>query len=226
MFALKFYGEQPPALIDNLQVGGRCPHCGKGSRFTQHTRSISSLVRNDEAEEIVIGYACDACMGVIPIRWELSRWHRDTPEVRNPELVLRATEDYNFEHVPEAIETEIREALNCLSVDAYHGFAALCRRAVQEICSDLGADGVSKVQKQIEEMLEMTELGEGWEELARQIMLTGHDGAHPELPEVDEDRAGVLLSLLRDLTYELYTRPGKVEEAAELRQDAIERENQ
>jgi len=52
-------------------------------------------------------------------------------------------------------------------------------------------------------------------------MLTGHDGAHPHLPEVGQERAAVLLSLLKDLVYELYTRPGKVKKAASLRQQSI-----
>ncbi len=69
---------------------------------------------------------------------------------------------------------------------------------------------------------ELTGLDEGGRELARQIMLTGHDGAHPHLPEVDQARAAVLLSLLQDLTYQLYTRPGKAREAAELRQRAVD----
>jgi hypothetical protein len=222
---LKFYGNEPPRRIDQIKIGGKCPHCGDGSRFTKHT-SCRSVPRTDEAEEVIIGYACDACLKSIPIRWEVNGWQSDIPVGEKPELILRSQEDYNFDHVPEAVEKEIQEALDCLSVNAYHGFAALCRRAVQEICSDLGADGISKVQKQINEMLEMTGLGEEGEKLAKQIMLTGHDGAHPELPEVDENRASVLLSLLKDLTYELYTRPGKVEEAAELRQDAIQREKQ
>lgn len=52
-------------------------------------------------------------------------------------------------------------------------------------------------------------------------MLTGHDGAHPHLPEVNEKRAEVLLRLLQDLTYELYTRREKVKESKELRTQTI-----
>ena len=42
------------------------------------------------------------------------------------------------------------------------------------------------------------------------------------MPEIDAERADILLSLLRDLTYQLYTRPGKVKEASALRQRAID----
>ena len=70
-------------------------------------------------------------------------------------------------------------------------------------------------------MVDIAGMDDEWKELALQIMLTGHDGAHPHLPDVDTGRAAVLLDLLRDLTYQLYTRPGNIRKAAELRQEAI-----
>ncbi|MES1952584.1 hypothetical protein S4A8_17077 [Salinisphaera sp. S4-8] len=120
------------------------------------------------------------------------------------------------------MQGEIEEALDCLSVNAFNGFAALCRRVVQAICAELGAEGSNKVEKQIKQMFEITELDDQWEDLAKQIMLAGHDGAHPHLPEVNSNRAQVLLSLLRDLCYELFTRPGNIRASAALRAEAIE----
>ena len=54
-------------------------------------------------------------------------------------------------------------------------------------------------------------------------MLSGHNGSHPDLPDVNAKRAALLLSLLRDLTYELYTRPGKIKDAAVSRKEAIQK---
>jgi hypothetical protein len=69
-------------------------------------------------------------------------------------------------------------------------------------------------------------LEEEWVNLAIEVMLAGHDGSHPHLPAIDAPRAEVILSLLQDLTYELYTRPGKVKQAAELRRGAIQKKPQ
>lgn len=118
------------------------------------------------------------------------------------------------------------EGLACLSVGAVNGFAAVCRRAIQAICTDLGAAATTKIKGQIGDMIRLTGLDQEWEGLAIQIMLSGHDGAHPHLPEVGSDRAAVLLSLMQDLTYELYTRPGKIKGAAALRAKAIEQRRQ
>ena len=180
------------------------------------------MLQNDKVKTFVANYTCDACLGAIPILWEIENWQTtDDPIVRNPKAVLPVREPYDFEHVPEVIEKEIGEALDCLSVNAFNGFAGVCRRAVQAICTNLKTKGSTRVKKQIEEMANLMGLDEEWKDLTIQIMLSGHDGAHPHLPEVDNARAGVMLSLLQDLTYQLYTRPGKVKESAKLRQEAI-----
>ncbi len=133
---------------------------------------------------------------------------------------------FDFAHVPQEVEKEIREGLECLSVGATNGFAALCRRTIQAICTNIGAEASTKVKAQIEEMINITGLDSEWKDLAFQIMLAGHDGSHPNLPDVNNDRASILLSLVRDLVYQLYTRPGKIKEAALLRREAIDSRNQ
>jgi len=221
----KLYGTDLPEMLTNIKIGGKCPFCDDSSRFSLRSKAMGGHLKKERIDEIIISYCCDACLRIIPIHWRIEGWGRkNVPVVSNPKMVLPVKEDFDFENVPEPIVEEIEEALNCLSVNAYHGFAALCRRSIQAICDDLGADGSTKVQKQIEEMLEMMGLDEEWEDMTKQIMLTGHDGAHPQLPEVNSERASVLVSLLQDLTYQLYTRPGKVKEAAELRERAIEQD--
>ncbi|WP_420456891.1 DUF4145 domain-containing protein [Rubrivirga sp.] len=219
---LRFYGTTPPAWFNELQIGGKCPHCGTGSRFTLHNTPSFDKINRDGVTEFVAGYSCDACLEAIPVIWDIVGRATNGVQVDYPRVVLPVRDDYDFSHVPEEVKKEVDEALACLSVGAYNGFAALCRRAVQAMCEQIGAKGSSKVQNQITEMIELTGLDDEWKELSSQIMLTGHDGAHPHLPEVNADRAVVLLSLLQDLTYQLYTRPGKVQEAALLRRQAIE----
>ncbi len=220
---LKFYGRQPPDSLFALQLGGYCPHCKTGTRFKRTTDPISELLKSDKIKEVVINYTCEICLGPIPVRWEIRKWPDiNSPEVDSPRVALPMREEFNFEHVPESVKKEIEEALDCLSVNAYNGFAAVCRRAIQAICTDLGADATSRVKSQINEMASLTGLDDDLKQLAIQIMLSGHDGSHPDLPEVNAQRSTVLLSLLRDLTYQLYTRPGKIKDAAQLREEAIQ----
>jgi hypothetical protein len=60
----------------------------------------------------------------------------------------------------------------------------------------------------------------------KQIVIDGHDGSHPHLPKLNPQRAGVLLELMKDVLYQLYVRKGKLKEAMELRQAAIQKKDQ
>ena len=55
----------------------------------------------------------------------------------------------------------------------------------------------------------------------KQIVIDGHDGAHPHLPRLGPERGAVLLELMKDVLYQLYVRKGKLKEAMELRQASI-----
>jgi hypothetical protein len=219
---LKFYGQQPPAPYHLLNLGGVCPHCKTGTRFSRTSHPDVQQLQASGIQHFVLSYACDACLGPIPVQWRIHGWGNNLCNVAEPKLALAVREPFDFEHVPEVVRKEIGEALDCLSVGSPNGFAAMCRRAIQTMCTNLGAGASTRIKAQIEEMAQISELDEEWKGLAMQVMLTGHDGAHPHLPEVGPERAAMLLSLLRDLVYQLYTRPGKVKAAASLRKKKVE----
>ena len=123
--------------------------------------------------------------------------------------------------MPPEVKKEISEGLDCLSVGAYNGFAGLCRRTIQAICTITGAGSSTKVQAQIEEMANAAGLDDETKRIAIEIMLAGHDGSHPHLPDVNSDRAAILLELVRDIVYQMFTRPGRIKQSAELRKAAI-----
>lgn len=183
-------------------------------------------MRNHGIREFVVNYSCEACLGPIPVLWQIYTWNsQNQPEVHSPRMILPIREEFDFAYVPESVKVEIEEALDCLSVGSLNGFAAVCRRAIQAACTDLGAEASTRVKRQIDEMAKLSGLDDEMKDLAIQIMLSGHDGSHPHLPEMNPERAGIMLSLLRDLVHELYTRPGKIKKAAEARRAAIAAKN-
>jgi hypothetical protein len=117
------------------------------------------------------------------------------------------------EHVPDDVAHEIGEALACLSVGAHHGFGAMARRVVQAIVRDLGHDGRARIEAQVGEMVALSGVDESVGDAARRSLLPA-DAGDLTLPDMDQRRSAVILSLLRDLTYQLYTRPGRVRSAA------------
>ena len=98
----------------------------------------------------------------------------------------------------------------------------MCRRCVQSISSELGAKGSSKVQNQLKEMKEMAEIEAETFTILEQIIIAGHDGAHPHLPELSPDRAKILLELMKDVLYQIFVRKAKIQESVELRKKQIE----
>ena len=58
--------------------------------------------------------------------------------------------------------------------------------------------------------------------ILKQIIISGHDGAHPQLPKISEERAGILLELMKDVLYQLFIRKAKIQEAIALRKKEVE----
>lgn len=218
---IRIYGTQNGPIV-SLAIGGRCPHCLENSTFSLITYPNDQLILQYHVEDFFASYLCAGCSRSIPIRWTV-KWQEGQAYAKtSPSHVLRVVEAYDFDHVPTNIRKIIEEALDCFSVNAFNGFAAVVRRAVQAICETLGAQGSARVQNQINEVHAQAMLNDDQRDLAIQIMLTGHDGAHPHLPEVDSNRAALLLELLQDITSQVFTRPGRIKRNAELRNQAIQ----
>jgi hypothetical protein len=119
-----------------------------------------------------------------------------------------------------AVLEDFNEALICYANSCWNAFAAMCRRCTQSVCESFGADGTTKVQAQLKDLEAMGVADADTFAQLHQIMLSGHDGAHPHLPALSAARAAVLLQLVKDVLYQLYVRPAKIREAGELRKQA------
>lgn len=205
----------------------RCPHCG-----VQSNLSAVSIPRYEYAirfQTITVGivYRCDSCNAPVFLHFEA------TPDGGNNRLIIhedswkeveRASETFDFEYLPESVASDFRETLTCYSQLCLNAFAAMCRRTVQSTSANLGADGKDKVLTQLTDLKEMAQIDDDTFTVLRQVVIDGHDGAHPNLPSLNPERAAVLLELMKDVLYQLYVRKGKLNEAMLLRRQAIEQE--
>jgi hypothetical protein len=139
------------------------------------------------------------------------------------DIINRGVEPFETQYLSGAVLDDLNEALICYANSCWNAFAAMSRRCIQSVCESFGADGTSKVKSQLNELQQMGVADEETFTLLHQIMLTGHDGAHPHLPSLSAARASVLLQLLKDVLYQLYVRPAKIREAGELRRQASTR---
>lgn len=140
------------------------------------------------------------------------------------EEVERPSETFEFAYLKGDVEEDFREALTCYSNLCFNAFASMCRRTVQSVCTDFGAEGKDRVLNQLQDLKGMAEIDDDTFGLLKQIIIEGHDGAHPHLPKLNQNRAAVLLELIKDVLYQLYVRKGKLQEAMSLRKRAIDSE--
>jgi len=202
--------------LDNNLSLDRCPHCSVSNPnlpHVWHTTTENHSSRNQRNWKI---YKCENCGGLITAY---------APHGKNNVSQIypsKISETFDFEYLSGEVLEDFQEALNCYSNNCFNAFAAMCRRTVQSLATQLGSEGKDKVTKQLENLKSLLDIDEETFTILEQIIIAGHDGAHPHLPKLSPQRATVLLELMKDVLYQLYIRKVKIEESIKLRNQSIE----
>jgi len=213
----------------------RCPHCGVQAGLSAVSiPRFEALVRY-RPTAVGIGYRCNSCGqpvflrfdavsygGVLPVNGQPGKWHGSVRIADNPVEIQHASEDFEFKYLPAEVSDDFREALVCYSDGCLNAFAAMCRRSVQSAATSLGVEGTTKVQNQLNDLKATGAVDGETFDVLWQVVLSGHDGAHPHLPKMTAERAAVLLELMKDTMYQLFVRQAKIKEAMALRKGAAE----
>lgn len=211
----------PQEILDR-QFTVKCPHCQTVSSLSVISPPRFELLRRFRPKRIGIGYRCNACNDVVFLRFRAPNYDRNPIQIPESfEEVESPQETFEYSYLPDSVASDFDEALTCYSVSCWNAFAAMCRRTIQSSAEELGSKGSSKVQAQIKDLKKMGVIEEETFDQLKQIMLSGHDGAHPHLPSLSKERAAVLLELMKDVLHELFVRKAKIEEAMNLRREAI-----
>ena len=212
-----------PQTIFDFHIALKCPHCTVQSNISAVSIPRYEYLARFQPRKAGIVYRCDSCNSPIfmrvNVRYDLSNhqiWF-DT----NLEEVERAQESFDFTYLPDDVQADFKEALTCYTHSCYNAFAAMCRRCIQTTASELGAKGKDRVMIQLKDLHSMNAVDEETFEILKQLIVDGHGGAHPHLPTMTAERAGVMLELMKDVLYQLFVRKAKIEEAMELRKKAI-----
>lgn len=222
---LLVHKDENPQRIFDRHYALRCPQCGIPSNISAVSIPRFEYLARFQPPEVGIVYRCDACNGPVFLQFQVSEYdtgnHRIwlVPEYKEVE---RPQETFEFQYLPDAVAADFREALTCYSSGCLNAFAAMCRRCVQSTSEDLGAKGKDKVLNQLRDLKDMAAVDDETFDILKQVIIAGHDGAHPYLPTLSEKRAGILLELMKDVLYQLYVRAAKIREAMESRKEDIQ----
>jgi hypothetical protein len=212
--------------VVDFPISLKCPHCNVISGLSVISPPNYALLQRFHPNKVGIGYRCNSCEEPVFLKFEIISYgtiHGIIVLSDKYQIVESPKEDFEFAYIPEPVRQDFKETLDCYSIRAYNGFAAMCRRTIQSSASIIGAKGKDKVLQQLTDLKEMAEIEEDDFEIIKQIILDGHDGAHPHLPSITVERANILLSLIKDVMYQLFVRRGKLAEASKLRKEQIEK---
>ena len=181
---MDLHSDNNPRNIIDKHFKVKCPHCSTTSGLSAISIPQYDLLLRYQPKSIGIAYQCDACQETVFLKFPITyNFNKNFVLISNDYIEIeRPMEDYDFQHLPEAVSSNFREALICYSNSCFNAFAAMCRRTIQSASSDLGAKGKDKVIKQIEDLKNMAEIDDETFEILKSIVIAGHDGAHPHLP--------------------------------------------
>jgi len=203
-------------LEQNLALP-RCPHCGIANPNLPTQWIIATTNHSGRGQRNWHVYICQNCGGLV-----LAASPEGKAGTVSEIYPDRSMETFEFEYLDGDVRDDFQEALKCFSYNCFNAFAAMCRRTIQSLAEQLGAKGKDKVTKQIVELKDLLSIDDETYQILEQIIITGHDGAHPYLPRITPERAAILLALMKDVLNQLCVRKKKLEEAAQLRKKAID----
>jgi hypothetical protein len=202
-------------LENNLSLE-RCPHCSVSKPNLPHLWSVTTENHSGRNTRNWKIYKCGNCGGLITAY--APQGHDDISQI----YPSKVSETFDFQYLSGEVLEDFQEALNCYSNNCFNAFASMCRRTIQSLATQLGSEGKDKVTNQLENLKNILEIDSETFTILEQIIIAGHDGAHPHLPKLSPQRATLLLELMKDVLYQLYIRKVKIEESIKLRQKTIE----
>jgi len=202
-----------------------CPNCNIPSNITAISFPRYEYLIRFRPQKIGIVYRCDSCNDPVFLKFSISNYDNRNARILIDEdyvEIEKAKESFKLNYLPENVKDDFNEALICYSNSCYNAFASMCRRTIQSSFQELGAKGKDKVLQQLDDIKETTSMEDETYEIIKQIIISGHDGAHPHLPKLSPDRSGILLELMKDVLYQLFVRKAKIQEAINSRKKDIE----
>ena len=202
-------------LENNLSLE-KCPHCSVSNPNLPIIWNVGTENHSGQNKRTWYFYKCQKCGGII-----MAFAYHGQVDIRG-QYPSKISETFDFEYLTGDVLEDFQEALLCYSNNCFNAFAAMCRRTIQSLATELGVEGNDKVKDQLVNLKTLIKIDEETFKILEIIIIAGHDGAHPHLPKLSPERAAMLLELIKDVLYQLYIRKVKISESIKLRQKSVE----
>ncbi len=195
-----------------------CPHCQVLSHVTPIAVPGFDELVTHRPRHVGVVYRCDSCNAPIFLRFPVKMFGSNRLELGAQfSEVERPREKFSYTYLPEEVELLFRETLACYSNACYNAFASMCRRTMQAAFADLGETGKLRVFDQLNDVRVMADLDPPAFADIKRVIFGSDNDPYPDLPTLDDQQAGVLVEVVKDLLYQVYVRKGRLQQAMMMR---------
>jgi hypothetical protein len=195
-----------------------CPHCQTLTHLTPVGIPRFDELSHRKPKHVGIVFRCDACGEPIFLKFTVKAYTALRVELApNYAEIERARESFPLTYLPEEAEALFKEALSCYAAACFNAFGSMSRRTAQSLFRELGEGGKLQLFDTLQEIRVLAELDDDTFATLRAVLFGSDSDPWPHQPNVNAERAGILLEVMRDLLYQTFVRKARLVQAVTYR---------
>ncbi len=209
---------QDELYVEYQGIALTCPHCQTLTHLTPAATPKFDELSRRKPKHVGLVFRCDACGEPVFLRFAAKAYTALRVELApNYTEVERARASFPLSYLPKEAEALFKEALNCYSAGCFNAFAAMSRRTAQSLFRELGERGKLELFDTLQEIRTLAELDDDTFSALRGVLFGSDADPWPHQPQINAERAGILLEVMRDLLYQTFVRKARLLQAMTFR---------
>jgi hypothetical protein len=195
-----------------------CPHCQTLTHLTPAAVPKFDELSRRKPKHVGIVFRCDTCGEPIFLKFAAKAYTALRVELApNYMEIERAKENFPLSYLPEEAEGLFKEALGCYAASCFNAFGSMSRRTAQSLFRELGERGKLELFDTLQEIRALAELDDETFAALRAVLFGSDSDPWPHQPDLNAERAGILLEVMRDLLYQTFVRKARLVQAVTFR---------
>jgi hypothetical protein len=195
-----------------------CPHCQTLTHLTPVGVPKFDELSRRKPKHVGIVFRCDTCGEPIFLKFAAKAYTALRVELApNYMEIERARESFPLTYLPEEAEGLFKEALGCYAASCFNAFGSMSRRTAQSLFRELGERGKLELFDTLQQIRALAELDDETFAALRAVLFGSDNDPWPHQPDLNAERAGILLEVMRDLLYQTFVRKARLVQAVTFR---------
>jgi hypothetical protein len=204
--------------VEYQGVALTCPHCQTLTHLTPVAVPKFDDLSRRKPKHVGIVFGCDTCGEPIFLKFAAKAYTALRVELApNYMEIERARESFPLTYLPEEAEGLFKEALDCYAASCFNAFGSMSRRTAQSLFRELGERGKLELFDTLQEIRTLAELDDDTFAALRAVLFGNDNDPWPHQPDLNAERAGILLEVMRDLLYQTFVRKARLVQAVTFR---------